>query len=383
MSFPRIGLTARFAAAAILSTVLVGGIGTFLTENIASALAALAVAALMFAAFLVWIRRPLLRQAGVPRKEAHPFAWLAGEHERLQELRHCMRREQREFQQEISGKGHELLGIFQELSEHHENTMEHVSETVEAIAVVDIAIRKIAGSTEQAAQEARETKQTADQEVQKMLGAVTNMQHIFDVVSESTTAIKQLREASEKIGKILNVINEIAGQTNLLALNAAIEAARAGDQGRGFAVVAEEVRNLAQKTAGAIEEIETVISSIQEMTGISVQKMDEGTEGVDSAVQIVTDTGEALAEMVQHLDGVVNSIDIIAKQAEYQKSMTGTIDEGMQKMVGATRQAAINVERAADYAGDFIADLKEERHCDESTDGNAEEETEANEEQPA
>jgi methyl-accepting chemotaxis protein len=80
-----------------------------------------------------------------------------------------------------------------------------------------------------------------------------------------------LSDASKRIGGVVKLISQIASQTNLLALNATIEAARAGDAGKGFAVVASEVKNLAQQTASATEEIQKEIENIQSISGETVQ----------------------------------------------------------------------------------------------------------------
>jgi methyl-accepting chemotaxis protein len=92
---------------------------------------------------------------------------------------------------------------------------------------------------------------------------------------KSSTIVNGLAEASKRIGGVVKLISQIAGQTNLLALNATIEAARAGDAGKGFAVVASEVKNLAQQTASATEDIQKEIEGIQSITGDTVKAISE------------------------------------------------------------------------------------------------------------
>ena len=93
----------------------------------------------------------------------------------------------------------------------------------------------------------------------------------------ATNQVHGLVEAPQRIGDVVNLINDIAGQTNLLALNVTIEAARAGDAGKGFAVVASEVKNLANQTGKATEEIAGQITDIQEATGNAVKAIENIT----------------------------------------------------------------------------------------------------------
>src|SRR4029077_5644320 len=99
---------------------------------------------------------------------------------------------------------------------------------------------------------------------------ISGMRTISETMENTTRVITSLGKRSQEIGKILEVIEEIADQTNLLALNAAIEAARAGDAGRGFAVVADEVRKLAERSVEAAKEIGEVVRQVQNDTGDAV-----------------------------------------------------------------------------------------------------------------
>ncbi len=140
------------------------------------------------------------------------------------------------------------------------------------------------------------------------------------IVNTAVQAINDVKESSKKISDIITLINEIAFQTNLLALNAAIEAARAGDSGRGFAVVAMEVRNLAQRSRSASDEIGRLISN-------SVEKINTGTV-------LVNRSGDALKEIYDSIEKTKNIIGEINVSSREQK-------DGLEEITKSLSQADI------------------------------------------
>lgn len=162
-----------------------------------------------------------------------------------------------------------------------------------------------------------------------------------EVVSQAVGAMDEINTASKKISDIIGVIDEIAFQTNLLALNAAVEAARAGEQGRGFAVVAGEVRNLAQRSAGAAKEIKDLIRD-------SVTKVDDGT-------RLVNESGETLTEIVDAVEKVSTMIRDISEAAREQTSGIEQVNVAITQMDEMTQQNAALVEEAS-AAGEAMAD---------------------------
>lgn len=153
------------------------------------------------------------------------------------------------------------------------------------------------------------------------------------VVTQAVSAMSEINKASKRISDIISVIDEIAFQTNLLALNAAVEAARAGEQGRGFAVVAGEVRNLAQRSAGAAKEIKDLIKD-------SVEKVSEGSRLVD-------ESGEMLNEIVDAVGEVTNLIGNINTASQDQATGIDEISKAIEKMDEMTQQNAALVEQAS------------------------------------
>jgi len=219
----------------------------------------------------------------------------------------------------ISSAASEISQGNTDLSQRTEEQASSLEETASSMEEMTSTVKQNADNARQANQLASAAREQAEK------GG--------DVVSNAVTAMGEINTSSKKISDIISVIDEIAFQTNLLALNAAVEAARAGEQGRGFAVVAGEVRNLAQRSAGAAKEIKSLIND-------SVEKVDEGSKLVD-------ESGETLAEIVNAVKKVSDIIAEIAAAGQEQSSGIEQVNKAVMQMDEMTQQNAALVEEAA------------------------------------
>lgn len=240
------------------------------------------------------------------------------------------------------------------------NSEQIASETEEAASqavAVSTASEEMAATSEDiaknciyAAQGVKSASFSADEGAKVVHETVSGMNRISEKVRESAATIDSLGRRSDEIGSIISTIEDIAEQTNLLALNAAIEAARAGEQGRGFAVVADEVRALAERTTKATKEIGEMIKGIQQDTRIAVSSMESGVSEVEKGIEGAAQSGSALQEIIEHINGVTRQVNQIAIAAEEQTATTNEISSNIINMTQVIRGSAVGATNSASAA---------------------------------
>ncbi|MEG4344799.1 methyl-accepting chemotaxis protein [Microcoleus sp. A003_D6] len=186
---------------------------------------------------------------------------------------------------------------------------EELAATLNSVQVLTDAIQRVAESAREAEEVARGAAATALRGGEAVERTVAGILEIRETVAETTRKVKRLAEASQEISKIVALIATIASRTNLLALNASIEAARAGEAGRGFAIVADEVRQLADRSAKSLKEIEQIVMQIQSETGAVMTAMEEGTQQVIEGTRLAEQAKRSLEDIIQ----VTNRIDVLVR----------------------------------------------------------------------
>jgi methyl-accepting chemotaxis protein len=192
------------------------------------------------------------------------------------------------------------------------------------------ALEETSAALEQITRTVRTATERAEAARQRVSNAKDFAESSSSVVNDAMSAMQRIEDATGEIGKIINVIDEIAFQTNLLALNAGVEAARAGDAGKGFAVVAQEVRELAGRAAGAAKDIKALVT--------------RSSAEVQTGVDLVKATGDALTRIGDDVLKINDDVSMIATSAREQSTGLTEINTAIGQMDQTTQQNAAMVE---------------------------------------
>ena len=224
--------------------------------------------------------------------------------------------------QSLAGAAEQLSATSTQIAASAEITSAQAQTVSGAAEEISRSVDTVSAGSEEMGASIREISQNAAEAAQVASEAVT-------ITSATSATMSKLGESSAEIGNVIMVITSIAEQTNLLALNATIEAARAGEAGKGFAVVASEVKDLAQETARATEDISQRVQAIQADTAGAVTAIEE----------------------ISHVIGRISDFQTtIASAVEEQTATTNEMSRSVSQAAGGTSQIAENITGVADAA---------------------------------
>lgn len=248
---------------------------------------------------------------------------------------------------ETRGIMSQFTAAINQIAQGAQEQAEHVNQTSVTIGHMAGAIENVASNAQTVLDAATDAAKVARNGETAVESTISGMERIKTTVYESAVRIKELGEQSQKIGEIIQVIDDIAEQTNLLALNAAIEAARAGEHGKGFAVVADEVRKLAERSGKATKEIAELITNIQKGTEKAVAAMGQGTQEVEEGVLLAHGAGAALEEIMNTVELTLKQIESISSVAQQMTHNSTSVVTAIDNVAAITEENSASTEEMA------------------------------------
>ena len=261
--------------------------------------------------------------------------------------------------QESTSASEQVSRMTQDSAEGTEQQLLQYKELSISVREMNDGIQQIAENSEEMLLLTEKTSTLTQKGEQFIDHVVGQMNQIQQTVSKASSSIHSLRERSNEISQIIEIITGVAEQTNLLALNAAIEAARAGEHGKGFAVVAEEVRKLAEESKRSAGQITKMIHHIQIETNHSVQMMDDENLQVEEGLKETEEANHAF-KLISHAMGeVTKKVVEVSASVQQMIAVSNQIIEAINVAQKITEKSAFNSQESAAATQEQFAAMEE------------------------
>ena len=253
----------------------------------------------------------------------------------------------------VSAAAEELSAVTQQSSNTIHQQSQETDQVATAMNEMTATVQEVATNATQAAEAARNATEQAAKGEERLSATLKTLADLDTSIQATAVTLDRLKEGTENIGMVMEVISSVAEQTNLLALNAAIEAARAGEHGRGFAVVADEVRGLAARTQQSTTEIHTTIERLVKEADESYKAMSESRKKAAETVSHAQETAGAL-ELVSNAIQLITDMNIqIASAAEQQAAVADEINRNIVNINDLSSQTREGAEHTTQASNDL------------------------------
>jgi methyl-accepting chemotaxis protein len=261
--------------------------------------------------------------------------------------------------EEVATAAQQVGQSIQQVASGAEEQSAQVEETSSKINELIVQIDDVTKMSKEMDEQADKVMNNIEEGNSSIDNSVNQIEDVKSNSQEVAGTINSLGELSNKIGEIVQLINDIAAQTNLLALNAAIEAARAGEAGRGFSVVADEIRQLAEESEDATNQIGGLVREIQDGVANAVDKMDNTEEVVDGSVNAIRNTGKSFEEINSAALNLRDLIENINQQSDKVSRNSTDVEATVKEIASVSEEAASNSEEVAAASEEQSASTEE------------------------
>ncbi len=262
---------------------------------------------------------------------------------------------------DVASASTELATVMTQASVNSDQEKQEVEQVASAVNQLQSTAQSVTDHAHSADGAAQQANQLASQSLRMFEESHRATAKMADQLTEAAQVVNQLKEQSERIGNVTEVIRSISEQTNLLALNAAIEAARAGESGRGFAVVADEVRMLAARTQTSTQEIQAIIEELQNQSNTANSSMHSSLSLLEQNQSLAAKVSESLTE-INHSISALGQINAqVATASEEQSQVTKDINRNLSNIYELVSQNVTGITQSA-AASHELSDLAEQQH---------------------
>ncbi|AXN34408.1 methyl-accepting chemotaxis protein [Vibrio coralliilyticus] len=255
--------------------------------------------------------------------------------------------------EEVASASTELAAVMTQAEGNAQQELAEIEQVASAVNELASTADNVSDNAQLADSTAREADQLAKSGLQIFQESSEASAQMSHALNNAAQVVLTLKEQSEQISDVIEVIRGVSEQTNLLALNAAIEAARAGESGRGFAVVADEVRMLAARTQESTGEIQVIIEELQKQSGLANDSMQVSLDMLDKNNQLAKQANEALVGITESVVNINDTNTQVATAAEQQSQVTQDINRNVVNMYELVNQNVTGISQSASASSEL------------------------------